>query len=1378
MFCFKTEFAKASHAMGGELYYECVGQDSFMLYINLYRDCSGIPASSIIRVQVKGCNNSSFTTLDLAPYIAPSNITNGSDITTLCSSAGYTTTCSGGTYPGTELYQYKKLWVAPQQCNWRFSFSESYRNAAIQNIRNPDTQNLYLEAYLDNTVSSCNNSPWFSTHAVQYLCYQNFANVNQGVIDADGDSLVFSLVQPLVGDSIPAVFSSTFTATQPLNTTGNLNLDTETGIVSFLPAAAQVGVFTILAKEYRNGVLIGSAMREMQVIVLGPPYCQANLPTYHLSHIVNAPNSNNVITGPYDLQACPGDTIRIGVTATGPMVKFFSVLSVNFPGATFDTTRINVDSIYGEFSWVSTLNDTASKFLYVPYGAEQCPFPIINLQKIRIEFVEAVSAGPDAFYCNQGRPIELKAKLGTNHIWSPANGLSTTSGASTFASPSITTDYVVTANISAGCRNTDTVRVNVVPNFNFNIDPSIDTLEYCIGGRVTFGVQADNNFAPYTYHWSPTNSLTDGNTASPTAYVDAPTTYKLTITSNQGCALHDSITIVGYESSFKVEAGKDTFICEGTSLQLNASIEDEFCGTVPQAGYCYPNALPHLVDIGAGNDTLQYSPFYNYFSGKYQSIYLARDLLAQGLKAGSITAMELTVAIKNSTGSYKNFTISLGCTDDTVCKSQYWIPTTEVYSSSSYIAQLGTNNFTFTSSYVWDGKSNLVVQYCYGDSSNSQSGGHDLLLATTTNRNASKILNRLPAFGCDLGPNGSYAAVQSSTPDIRFTFCEAPTSTYTYHWTPALRLSNNTISNPTAIINQNQSYVVTADNGLCIATDTINVETQNLILTHTADTLLCQADTVQLVATVRDANPVVYCQSNDIACIGSPTLTYVSYGSYFDSSYTAKPTPFAHQFRTCIQQYLYSAADLRLVGATAGRITELAFNIAKVNTTGNALGFSIKIKCTDLDSLTSGVIDTGGYTEVFYQAYGNIYPNTGWVNFPFNKGYDWDGQSNLIIQVCFQNVYNSNYRNSPVFISNTTYRSYNWFANTGQDMCSRYADSTLLKGSGYARPDLRLRMCTPGISYDVKWTSDFGIIDTNGNGATLVVPNRNTTYNLAVTSPYGCVLTDSVQIAFGDTASISITSNTYACAGNDSTIFSATIINGGSAPSYQWLLNGNPVGTNDSLYIASNLSVNDKVSCVLTANLPCPAVAIDTSNAITVLANINASASIISFPAPVCPGTATFVVRPANAGQVTMRWLLNGIAVGGNSDTLVLNDLKPLDEVSCELISNRPCVANPILSNILIVSPCVGIEETNQPMDIVVQPNPSSGIYYISAQSVYSSPVTITVYDVNGKELLSSEVPSAVLNQYPIDLSSMGKGVYIMSISHSASRNYKRLVLY
>ena len=131
----------------------------------------------------------------------------------------------------------------------------------------------------------------------------------------------------------------------------------------------------------------------------------------------------------------------------------------------------------------------------------------------------------------------------------------------------------------------------------------------------------------------------------------------------------------------------------------------------------------------------------------------------------------------------------------------------------------------------------------------------------------------------------------------------------------------------------------------------------------------------------------------------------------------------------------------------------------------------------------------------------------------------------------------------------------------------------------------------PGTTYFIKNTaSNLGGQYTS----TAVFNNVNSAYagtwTAVATDANGCTSnTASTTVVINPAVSptVTITSTaTNICTGTPVT-FTATPANAGNSPSYQWLLNGQPVGTNSPTYSGSNFVNNDAVSCVVTGNGPC-----------------------------------------------------------------------------------------------------------------------------------------------------------------------------------------------
>jgi uncharacterized protein YjdB len=153
------------------------------------------------------------------------------------------------------------------------------------------------------------------------------------------------------------------------------------------------------------------------------------------------------------------------------------------------------------------------------------------------------------------------------------------------------------------------------------------------------------------------------------------------------------------------------------------------------------------------------------------------------------------------------------------------------------------------------------------------------------------------------------------------------------------------------------------------------------------------------------------------------------------------------------------------------------------------------------------------------------------------------------------------------------------------------------------------------------------------------------------------------------------------CSGTTVT-FSPLTVNGGSSPTYQWSVNGGPVGTSGSYtYIPVN---GDIVSVTMTSNATCvlPSTA---SDAVTMVVNSNVTPVVTISISPndtVCQGTVvTFTPSAVYGGTAPVySWLVNGTprATGSTYAYAPANG----DVVFCQMTSSYACVlTNTALSN-------------------------------------------------------------------------------------------------
>jgi len=184
--------------------------------------------------------------------------------------------------------------------------------------------------------------------------------------------------------------------------------------------------------------------------------------------------------------------------------------------------------------------------------------------------------------------------------------------------------------------------------------------------------------------------------------------------------------------------------------------------------------------------------------------------------------------------------------------------------------------------------------------------------------------------------------------------------------------------------------------------------------------------------------------------------------------------------------------------------------------------------------------------------------------------------------------------------------------------------------------------------------------------------------------------------------SVSITvSENPVCSGSGVT-FTAHPVNGGFAPVYQWKVNGINKGINSALFYYTPVTGGEIVTCVVTSNALCTSGNPATSNAITLVATTNptASVSVSTSTNPFCTGSAvTFNASATNGGSAPVFvWKVNGLPLGGNSPSMTYTPYDG-DVVICEMTSSASCI-----SGIVVVSdpPIVMSGSANLPLSVLV----------------------------------------------------------------------------
>lgn len=286
--------AFATHLVGGELYYDDLGNNQYKVTLKLYRDCyNGLapfddPAYVFIYnstgtlVQTVEMYSPSVTSIPIVTnnpcLIPPSNV---------CVEEGI----------------YEEIISLPPITNgYDLVYQRCCRNNTIVNLVDPNkTGSTYVAHIPGPNVVSKNSSPHFSSFPPLFLCIYDDIDFDHSAVDADGDSLVYELCDPYLGaDSAcpmpnpnagslcpisPTLpyqniqWASGYSATYPLNSSPSISINPSTGLLTGKPSMVGQFVVGVCVSEYRNGVLINTTKRDFQFNVLDCDNIYATIPS-------------------------------------------------------------------------------------------------------------------------------------------------------------------------------------------------------------------------------------------------------------------------------------------------------------------------------------------------------------------------------------------------------------------------------------------------------------------------------------------------------------------------------------------------------------------------------------------------------------------------------------------------------------------------------------------------------------------------------------------------------------------------------------------------------------------------------------------------------------------------------------------------------------------------------------------------------------------------------------------------------------------------------------------------------------------------------------------------------------------------------------------
>lgn len=290
---------RATHIVGGVIYYEYLGGNRYKITFEVYRDCS-----REVRIGFDGSCNPANPACQLPPlyfsvFQGNSNFTPSVNglllLDTVLINPVITNPCLEPNGTCVTKGRYETIISLPDNnVGYMIQHQRCCRNNGIANIQNQpgtnDKPGITLRTYIPPTNPYRNNSAIFKNFPPVFICANQQFYFDHSATDRDGDELRYSIQAPLTGlsSSIPSSSQQTLNAppvmwTPPysidnvMGGTPPMSIDSITGQLYCNPSAAGRYVVSIMVKEIRNGIVIDSFARDFQynVVTCDIPFADA-----------------------------------------------------------------------------------------------------------------------------------------------------------------------------------------------------------------------------------------------------------------------------------------------------------------------------------------------------------------------------------------------------------------------------------------------------------------------------------------------------------------------------------------------------------------------------------------------------------------------------------------------------------------------------------------------------------------------------------------------------------------------------------------------------------------------------------------------------------------------------------------------------------------------------------------------------------------------------------------------------------------------------------------------------------------------------------------------------------------------------------------------
>lgn len=572
----------ATHIVGGEITYTCLGNDLYEVKLTVYRDCAtGVPwfddpaSIGIFDVNWKLLQNLQLdwdpSTHDTLPIVLEDP----------CLVVPPNVCVHRSTYVDTVFLPFRAggYTIVYQRC---------CRNQLIRNIVGPLRTGITILTHVsEKTMRECNSAAVFNKWPPVAICVHQPINFDHSATDPDGDSLVYRVCTPLHGaDSVapqpnpPKTGPYQEVTWNPPYDLSNilggdpLTINPNTGYITGIPNTIGNFVVGVCVDEYRDDTLISTTRRDFQYNVadcgvptaaffVPPGGCQ-NEPLRFINQS-NVQSTQWYFDWPNDLSLT---TTERSPTFQYPDTGTYTVALITVPGESCS------DTLFQEIKIGAFHIDAGLKYELPLCDNNGLLIQAFDLSQDSVYGIDSWSwrlTGPSGFSAQSmlQNPAFLVSKPGSYQL-----------------------RLIVMS--AGGCRDT------LIKQFNApipRVDSLIGELSICPGDTVRLN---SGGIIGYLYEWTPAATLSDSTAADPLAFPLNTTDYLVTI-SNANCTYEGMVTVFVYDTtSLSVSATPPTIYLGGSSqleavFPPNATVSWTPAASLSNANSATPVASPNTT---------------------------------------------------------------------------------------------------------------------------------------------------------------------------------------------------------------------------------------------------------------------------------------------------------------------------------------------------------------------------------------------------------------------------------------------------------------------------------------------------------------------------------------------------------------------------------------------------------------------------------------------------------------------------------------------------------------------------------------------------------------------------------------------------------------